>query len=85
MSENLKQRNTQIPQEAIKGAADKDAKYSIVGLSNEQILALGKFETLVTNKHIRDIASIDLEAGTVIKAYITTNRKEQNKGNEIGE
>ena len=84
MSENLKQRNTQIPQEAIKGAADKDAKYSLAVLSNEQILALGKFETLVTNKHVRDIASIDLEAGTVIKAY-TTNKKEQNKGNEIGE
>ena len=87
MSENKKQGNTQIPREAIKGAAGYDAKYRILGLSNEQILKLGEIEeykTVVTNQHVRDIVSTDLMAGSTIKAYnndVDKDRKE--KGNEI--
>ena len=79
----VRNRNTQIPLEAIKGAAGYDAKFRILGLSNEQILALGEaeeyYKTLVTNKHVRDVVSTDLIAGSIIKAYATVKTKEQSE------
>lgn len=37
MTENKKKRNTQIPLEAISGAADQDAKFDVVGISCEKV------------------------------------------------
>ena len=85
MSENKKQGNAQIPREAIKGAADKNAKLKVTSISSEQIKLEGeweKYKTEVTNQHIREtIKSTDLEQGSSIKAY---DNKEKPSKKEIG-
>ena len=78
MSENKKQGNAQIPREAIKGAADKDAKFNVTSISSEQIKLEGeweKYKTEVTNQHVREmIKSTDLVQGSSIKVYINKEK-----------
>ena len=90
MSENKKQGNAQIPREAISGAAGQNAQFYVASISNEQILENSlndTYETKVTNQYMRDIKSIDLQQGSVIKAYdnepkLSVNQKSKNQ--EIG-
>ncbi len=91
MSKN-KKRNTQVPQEAIKGPADKSANFSICCMSNQQIKEellgqLEKYKTEITNQHVREsIKSTDLEAGSVIKAYDNKDKEtKKDSGHSIGE
>lgn len=72
MAEN-KKHNKQIPEEAIKGPAGQDAKFTVASVSNQQILANSdkeKYETLVTMQlQYESIMSTELVEGSKVKAY----------------
>ena len=82
MAENRKHKK-QIPEEAIKGPAGQDAKFTVASVSNQQILANSnkeKYETLVTTRlKYESIMSTELVEGSRVKAY-DNNEQTKSKG-----
>lgn len=71
--------NTQIPKEAIEGAASPDDKFAITALNFVEYLKITKAKeipyTVVSNEIKKEVLSTELGEGMTIKAVLTQNRR----------
>jgi hypothetical protein len=82
MTPNKKERNTQIPIEAIKGAAEKEANFMVAGISCEKMKESQRKQSEKTKdtNHVsyESIKPEELDIGVAIKAYNNTSKKQEN-------